>query len=300
MAGPGHRPAAGTPRGTPGRRRRPGRPGPGRPPGGQLGQGGVRAGHLGGADGDQRARLAGGGRVQEAGAQRLPPEGHHLLPVPEQRVGASQPVGDQRGQRLAARVRSRLRQRLAEPPFRLGKLAGGERHRRPARSCAAGTAPTPSTASRRAAPRDSSASIRCSAAVSSRRSRSARAGEMSEAHCRWVAASASRPPAASSPASRSSWAARSSSGRSRAATRCCHDAVSLTTEAARACSRRRRVGRDAGVDGVPDQQVADRHRADSALPATSRPGRKRPQARSPRWASRPAPPGPAVPAASAS
>ncbi len=47
-----------------------------------------------------------------------------------------------------------------------------------------------STASRSAPPRDSSASVRCSAAVSSRRSLSARAGEMSEAHCRCVAASA--------------------------------------------------------------------------------------------------------------
>ena len=98
-----------------------------------------------------------------------------------------------------------------------------------------------STASRRASPRDSSASISCSAAVSSLRSRSARAGEMSEAHCRWVADSARRPAAASPPASRSSWAARSSSGRSRAATRCSQDADSVTTEAARACSARRLV-----------------------------------------------------------
>jgi hypothetical protein len=96
-----------------------------------------------------------------------------------------------------------------------------------------------STAGRRARPRDSSASVRCSAAISSRRSRSARAGEMSEAHCRCVAASAGRPSAASWPATRSSSAARPSSGRSRAATRCSHAADSLTSKAARACSKRR-------------------------------------------------------------
>ena len=53
-----------------------------------------------------------------------------------------------------------------------------------------GDGPVASAAWRRATPRDSSASIRCSVAVSSRRSRSARAGEISEAHCRWVAARA--------------------------------------------------------------------------------------------------------------
>ena len=109
----------------------------------------------------------------------------------------------------------------------------------PSTQLRSGDGPAASTAGRRARPRDSSASIRCSAAVSSRRSRSARAGETSEAHCRWVAASARRPPAASSPASRSSSAARPSSGWSRAATRCSQDADSLTMEAARACSMRR-------------------------------------------------------------
>ena len=99
-----------------------------------------------------------------------------------------------------------------------------------------------STAGRNARPRDSSASTRCIAAVSSRRSRSARAGEMSEAHRRRVAASASRPAAASPAASCSSSAASPSSGCSSAATRCSHDAAWPTTSAARACSTRRRVG----------------------------------------------------------
>ena len=98
-----------------------------------------------------------------------------------------------------------------------------------------------STTSRRVKPRDSSASIRCIAAVSIRLSRSARAGEMSEAHRRCVAARARRPSATSSPARRSNSAARPSSGCSSAATRCSHDADSLTTEAARSCSTRRLV-----------------------------------------------------------
>ena len=51
-----------------------------------------------------------------------------------------------------------------------------------------------------------------------------------------AAAGAGRPAAASPAASSSSWAARLSSGWSRAATRCSHDAASLTTEAARAAS----------------------------------------------------------------
>ena len=134
----------------------------------QLGQAGARAGHLGGADGDQGARLAGRRGIQAAGAQRLPPEGHHLLPVPQQRVGASQPVGDQGGQRLAARVVPRLRQRLAEPPLGLGELAGGERHRaqhaaaqrgwrRPPRPPRAGPGPGPPRPASGAAPRSAAA-----------------------------------------------------------------------------------------------------------------------------------------------
>ena len=50
-------------------------------------------------------------------------------PSPEQRVGARQPVGDHRGQRPAVRIVPCLGQCLAEPPFRLGELTRGERHR---------------------------------------------------------------------------------------------------------------------------------------------------------------------------
>jgi hypothetical protein len=95
----------------------------------QFGQRGMWPGHLGGADGDQGARLAGGRRVQAPGAQRPPAERHDLFAVPEQRVGARQPVGDHRSQRLAVRVVLCLGQCLAEPSFRLGELTRGERHR---------------------------------------------------------------------------------------------------------------------------------------------------------------------------
>ena len=90
---------------------------------GQLGQAGVRAGHQGGVHGDQGARLAGDCRVQEPALQRLPPESYRPRPVPHEVAGAGQVVGDQGGHRLAVRVCLRLRQRLAELPFRLGELA---------------------------------------------------------------------------------------------------------------------------------------------------------------------------------
>jgi hypothetical protein len=62
-------------------------------------------------------------------AQRPPAERHDLFAVPEQRIGARQPVGDHRGQRPAVRIVPCLGQCLAEPPFRLGELTRGERHR---------------------------------------------------------------------------------------------------------------------------------------------------------------------------
>ena len=169
----------------------------------QLGQGGVRAGHLGGADGDQRARLAGGGRVQEAGADACCPKAITFSPlpssvyVPARRLAIARPAAGCPGLRRACAS--------ASPNRRSARASWPEENAIvPSTQLRSGDGDDASTASCRVAPRDSSASIRCSAAVSSRRSRSARSGEMSEAHCRWVAAGAERPPAASSPASRSS------------------------------------------------------------------------------------------------
>jgi hypothetical protein len=96
----------------------------------KLGQRLARAGQLGGTDGDQGTCLAGRRRVQPARAQRPPPERLHLLPVSQDRVSASQTVGDLRGQRLAARASiERLRQRFAEQQPCLGELALRECHR---------------------------------------------------------------------------------------------------------------------------------------------------------------------------
>jgi hypothetical protein len=95
----------------------------------QLVQGFARPGHVAGADSDQGAGLAGGRRVQAPRAQRPPSERDHLLPVPQKGVGACQAVGDQGGQRAAARVGPRLPQGLAEPLLRLGEPSRGERHR---------------------------------------------------------------------------------------------------------------------------------------------------------------------------
>ena len=118
-----------------------------------------------------------------------------------------------------------------------------------------------STASRRAMPRDSTASVRCSAAVSSRRSRSARSGEMSEAHCRWVAARARRPRAASAAASCFQLGGQVLIGLVQGG----HPVLprhGLADQVGGAgVQQAAPADRDAGVNRVPDQQVADRHRA---------------------------------------
>ena len=250
----------------------------------QLGQGGARASHLGGADGDQGARLAGGRRVQAAGAQRLPPEGHHLLPVPQQRVGASQPVGDQGGQRLAVRVVPRLRQRLAELPFRLAELARGERHR-----------------------------AQHAAAQRGRRRRLHRLAQGQAPGLlgqHQVQRGGQQPPFPVGPGRGDVRGPLQVGGGQRQAAACRllgrqplqlgGQALIRLVQGGHPVLPRRRLadqdggagvqhaapgGRDAGVDGVPDQRVADRHRAGWVLPATSPPGRRPPPARSPRWAS---------------
>ena len=134
-----------------------------------------------------------------AAASRQPvPSAHlaerlHLLPVPQQGVGAGQSVGDQGRHRLAVRVGPSLRQRLAEPSAPPRRADPRRTPSSPARSCAKGTAPTPAPPGAgpgRGPPRPASGGgPRSAAGVRGRLG----TGEMSEAHCRWVAASARRP-----------------------------------------------------------------------------------------------------------
>ena len=118
-----------------------------------------------------------------------------------------------------------------------------------------------STASRRARPRDSTARVRCSAAVSSRRSRSARSGEMSEAHCRWVAASPRWPRAASRGAELLQLGGQALVGLVQGGHPVLPGHRLADQVGGPGVQQAAPADRDAGVDRVPDQQVADRHRA---------------------------------------
>ena len=144
--------------------------------------------------------------------------------------------------------------RTAEPPLRLAEPPGGERDRA---EHAAAQRGRPGRLHRLAQPGHGlPESVRWSAAVSSRRFRSTRAGETSEAHRRWAAASVSARRPAPGPRAGSSWLARSSRpGSARRpglpGRRFADDRGGAPVQYAPP------TGGDTGVNGIPAQRLVD-------------------------------------------